>query len=126
MKLDRRSTQPLYAQLKQLLADRIRQQQYGPGQQIPSELALCQELGVSRPTVRQAIAELVSEGVLVIEKGRGTFVADDPERLEIKNVTAASFSLLSTRSLEQAEDVTAEIIPGSEEVDRLFGLSDKQ
>jgi GntR family transcriptional regulator len=41
-------------------------------------MALCQELSLSRPTVRQAIAELVSEGILVIVKGRGTFVADEP------------------------------------------------
>ena len=126
MELDRRSSQPLYAQLKQLLADRIRQQQYGPGQQIPSELALCQELGVSRPTVRQAIAELVSEGVLVIYKGRGTFVAAETERLEIKNLSAASFSLLSARSLDQVEGLLAEIISRTDEADRLFGITDKE
>ncbi len=124
MKLDRRSTEPLYAQLKHLLADRVRQAEYEPGQQIPSEHALCQELGVSRPTVRQAIAELVSEGVLVIQKGRGTFVAAEPERLEIKSLSAASFALLSARSLEQVEELAAELISSTDELDRLFGVSD--
>ena len=73
MKLDKRSSQPLYAQLKEVLVERIQQDVYQSGQQIPSELALCEELSLSRPTVRQAIAELVAEGVLVIVKGKGTF-----------------------------------------------------
>jgi len=124
MKIDRRSTQPLYAQLKQLLIDRIRQQAYEPGQQIPSEMALCQELSLSRPTVRQAIAELVSEGILVIIKGKGTFVADEPERIEIKNVTANLFSLLSARSLDLMVDLQPDAIDADSEIDRLFGITD--
>ncbi|MDD2442817.1 MAG: GntR family transcriptional regulator [Eubacteriales bacterium] len=124
MKIDRRSTQPLYAQLKELLIDRIRQQTYAPGQQIPSEMALCQELSLSRPTVRQAIAELVSEGILVIVKGRGTFVADEPERIEVKNLIAGQFSLLTARSLDHFDHVEIEKVTGDAELDRLFGASD--
>jgi len=92
MKLDKRSTQPLYAQLKELLVERIQQGTYKPGQQIPSELALCEELDLSRPTVRQAIAELVTEGILTILKGKGTFVAAEPERIEIKGFNPFTFS----------------------------------
>jgi GntR family transcriptional regulator len=124
MKIDRRSTQPLYAQLKQLLIDRIRQQDYAPGQQIPSEMALCQELSLSRPTVRQAIAELVSEGILVIVKGKGTFVADEPQRIEIKNAGANLFSLLSARSFDLLIDLQVDTITGEGEIDRLFGITD--
>ncbi|WP_381800165.1 GntR family transcriptional regulator [Streptomyces niveus] len=46
-----------------------------PGDAIPSERALCALLGVSRPTVRSAIDELVAAGLLVREHGRGMFVA---------------------------------------------------
>jgi len=123
MKLDKRSTVPLYIQLKELLQERIRQQIYAPGQQIPSELVLCQELTLSRPTVRQAIAELVSEGLLVIVKGKGTFVAAEPERVELKGFHSASFSLLSARSLEAMNELLVETLTGDADLDKLFGLT---
>ncbi|MFF9159147.1 GntR family transcriptional regulator [Streptomyces longwoodensis] len=50
-----------------------------PGDAIPSERALCAQLGVSRPTLRAAVDELVTAGVLVREHGRGVFVA--PEKI---------------------------------------------
>ncbi|MFF9141640.1 GntR family transcriptional regulator [Streptomyces albogriseolus] len=46
-----------------------------PGDAVPSERALCARLGVSRPTVRAAVDELVVAGLLVREHGRGMFVA---------------------------------------------------
>ncbi|MFI9613367.1 GntR family transcriptional regulator [Streptomyces sp. NPDC052023] len=46
-----------------------------PGDAIPSERVLCAELGVSRPTLRAAVDELVVAGLLVREHGRGMFVA---------------------------------------------------
>ncbi|MDG4857954.1 GntR family transcriptional regulator [Streptomyces sp. T-3] len=47
----------------------------GAGDPIPSERSLCAELGVSRPTLRAAVDELVAAGLLVREHGRGMFVA---------------------------------------------------
>ncbi|MGA5383135.1 GntR family transcriptional regulator [Streptomyces pseudogriseolus] len=46
-----------------------------PGDAVPSERTLCAQLGVSRPTVRAAVDELVVVGLLVREHGRGMFVA---------------------------------------------------
>ncbi|MEW2495252.1 GntR family transcriptional regulator [Streptomyces nodosus] len=48
-----------------------------PGDAIPSERTLCAQLEVSRPTLRAAVDELVTAGVLVREHGRGVFVAPD-------------------------------------------------
>lgn len=60
----------------------------GVGDPIPSERLLCEQFGVSRMTVRQAVDALVVEGLLVREQGRGTFVA--PTKLDLE-VRLASF-----------------------------------
>ena len=46
-----------------------------PGEKLPNELELSQEMGVSRATLREAIRELVTQGVLEVRRGRGTFVS---------------------------------------------------
>ncbi|NEA51879.1 GntR family transcriptional regulator [Streptomyces sp. SID10815] len=58
-----------------------------PGDAIPSERTLCAQLGVSRPTLRAAVDELVTAGVLVREHGRGVFVA--PEKITQELVQGA-------------------------------------
>lgn len=59
---------------------RLITQELSAGDQLPGERRLEQEHGVSRITVRHAIAELVRDGLLVREHGRGTFVAPSPAR----------------------------------------------
>lgn len=93
MKLDKRSSIPLYAQLKEYLAEQIETGVYAPGARIPTELALCAQLELSRPTVRQAIAELVAEGSLHIIKGKGTFVTDAPSQITVQPFAAWRFDL---------------------------------
>jgi GntR family transcriptional regulator len=66
---------PLYTQIKELLVGRIREGLWSPGDVIPSEMQLAQELNVSQGTVRKAITELVENNVLTRKQGRGTFVA---------------------------------------------------
>lgn len=66
---------PLYAQVRNILVDRIHRGEWKPGEPIPSETRLARELVVSQGTVRKAISELVSENVLVRQQGKGTFVA---------------------------------------------------
>lgn len=75
MELDRASTLPLYHQVKQLLLARVRADDLAPGARVPGDNELCRSLGVSRSVVRQALAELEVEGVVVRVKGRGTYVA---------------------------------------------------
>jgi GntR family transcriptional regulator len=71
----------LYMQIKGLLVAKIGNGEWLPGNIIPSEIKLAQELGVSQGTVRKAITELVENNVLTRRQGRGTFVSyHDPER----------------------------------------------
>ncbi len=69
---------PLYYQLATLIREKIANREYSPGDQIPPESELVRSYGVSRMTVRQAIAGLEKDGLIRKEPGRGTFVSDDP------------------------------------------------
>ncbi|MER5318148.1 GntR family transcriptional regulator [Streptosporangium roseum] len=62
-----------------------------PGEAIPSERDLCKELGVSRPTVRAAIDDLVRSGLLVREHGRGTFTGPHRVTQALASTTGNSF-----------------------------------
>lgn len=65
---------PFYYQIKEDILHKIESGVYAVHQQLESEIQLAEHYGVSRPTMRQAIAELVQEGVLVRGRGKGTFV----------------------------------------------------
>jgi ABC-type glycerol-3-phosphate transport system substrate-binding protein len=67
---------PYHYQISKIIADRIHSGELLPGSRLPSEAELCKEYGVSRPTVRQAIATLVQQGLLHRKRGVGTFVAN--------------------------------------------------
>jgi len=74
VRLDRAGTVPLHAQLARQLEDAVLTGRIAPGDRLPNELDLVAELGLSRPTVRQAIGYLVQQGLLVRKRGVGTQV----------------------------------------------------
>jgi GntR family transcriptional regulator len=65
----------LHHQIKEHLYLQLRSERWPPGYALPSEEALCDHYGVSRGTLRRAIADLVSEGYVERYRGRGTFVS---------------------------------------------------
>ena len=73
--IDRSSPIPLYHQLAEQLTAAVEDGRLQPGDQFENELSLAERLELSRPTVRRAIAELVSRGLLVRRRGIGTTVA---------------------------------------------------
>ena len=78
LKLDRTADVPLFAQLKAALHAAIEAGVYGPGEMIPTEQQLQRLAGISRSTVRQAVGDLVAQGILQRHVGKGTFVAPLP------------------------------------------------
>lgn len=65
---------PLYKQMINRLHEQIETGFYKPGQMIPSERALCKSYGVSRITVRRCLSEMIHNGILYRQQGRGSFV----------------------------------------------------
>ncbi|GAA1511937.1 myo-inositol degradation transcriptional regulator [Streptomyces albidochromogenes] len=72
--VDRNSPVPLYFQLSQQLEAAIEKGRLSPGSLLGNEIELAGRLGLSRPTVRQAIQSLVDKGLLVRRRGVGTQV----------------------------------------------------
>ncbi|RFU60451.1 GntR family transcriptional regulator [Peribacillus glennii] len=73
--MDHNNRLPLYVQLKLWVIDQIESGLFTSGNKIPTEHSLSKMHNISRPTVRQALAELVKEGYLMKKRGLGTFVS---------------------------------------------------
>jgi len=88
MYVDKKSPIPVYYQLKNIVLKKIQNGEYTEGSLIPSERDLGESLEISRMTVRQALNQLVAEGVLYREKGKGTFVSKS--KIEQRNIMSFS------------------------------------
>jgi GntR family transcriptional regulator len=100
-----------YRQVADVLREQIQRGLYPAGFQIKTEHELSDEFGVSRTTVRQAVAELVDEKVLVRRQGRGTFVLEAPPPTT-GLVFSGSLNDL-TKASRRFRVITAEIVHGS-------------
>ena len=81
--LDRATPVPLHYQVQQLLRKAIADGVVRVGEPLPPEATLAAEAGLARSTVRQALAQLVREGLLRRERGRGTFLVAKPEQIHV-------------------------------------------
>ena len=74
---------PLYLSVKSAITDLINDDRYEVGDKLESETALAERMGVSRMTVRQALAELEEEGYLQRSQGMGTRLLKKPHRVDL-------------------------------------------
>jgi DNA-binding GntR family transcriptional regulator len=82
--VNRSSPVPLYFQVAEQIERAIQDGSLSPGDRIANEVALADQLGLSRPTVRQAIQTLVDKGLLVRKRGVGTQVVNAPIRRTVE------------------------------------------
>ena len=76
MTIDQASYEPVYRQLARILRDQIQTGELRPGAALPSEAALSQTFGVGRDAVRDALASLRNDGLVITTRGLGTFVRE--------------------------------------------------
>jgi GntR family transcriptional regulator len=77
---------PRYLQIRNILVRRINDG-FAPGDRFPTEHEICEEFGVSRETVREALRGMESDGLIARHRGKGTFVARLPERADDERLT---------------------------------------
>ena len=90
--------QTLEERVSARMRDLIRDGTLKPGDQLPAEPVLAKQLGISRPTLRAAVSELIADRLLIRRRGIGTFVSNSPPHLSqgLENLmgTGQSISLL--------------------------------
>lgn len=101
MYINKMSSDPIYMQIKKSISQKINEGEYKPGDKISSERLLSEEYKVSRMTVRQAVNELVNEGKLYREQGRGTFVSSP--RFYQKNLKSFTKTLIENGHVPKTE-----------------------
>jgi GntR family transcriptional regulator len=112
----RNSPLPLYYQLKSILRTKIRSGEWRPGQLIPSERELSQMYGLSRMTARQAITELVNEGVFYREQGKGTFVGRHRIAQHLTRLTGFTEDIRARGQQPSTKVLAARMAPADEVV----------
>lgn len=116
-RVQRRSSEPYYAQLKQLIRDDIAARGLEPGDRLAGEHELCSVYEVSRTVVRQALLELEHEGTIDREKGRGTFVGDPRTSRGLGGALVGTFEDIQANAGEQRSHVVSRsIVPANERV----------
>ncbi|MBI2492169.1 MAG: GntR family transcriptional regulator [Candidatus Rokubacteria bacterium] len=117
---------PLYYRVFKTLEKRIQDRHYGLGERLPSEDALCRDFGVSRMTIRQALAGLVDAGLLTRRRGSGSYVsATGARRVSAQmKLTGALEDLFAEVGSARVDTARLAEAPPPPEVQGLMGLGD--
>ncbi len=106
----------IYTGIANKLRQDIRQGVYKIGEKLPTEQQLAHQFAVNRHTLRQAIALLKAEGLVRVEQGRGTFVADTPilyaigQRVRYNEALKAQGRTAKSKFLRMAEVPASDIV----------------
>ncbi|EGX57296.1 GntR family regulatory protein [Streptomyces zinciresistens K42] len=121
--LDRGSPVPLYHQLAQHLEAAIEHGALAPGDLLGNEVDLSVRLGLSRPTVRQAIQSLVDKGLLVRRRGVGTQVVHSQVRRPLE-LSSLYDDLEAAGQGPTTEVVRNERVPATADVAAALGVAE--
>lgn len=124
--LERSNPLPLYYQLKEVLRQQIRAGHLEPHAAIPSEPELVASYHVSRATVRQALNELVHEGLLYRQHGKGTFVCEPRIQQTVSELASLSEELKRRGKRPGGLLLVSELIRGSELVREQLKMADEE
>ncbi|MET8338545.1 GntR family transcriptional regulator [Streptosporangium canum] len=120
--LDRSSPVPLYFQVAEQISEAIQRGDLPPGSRLDNEILLADRLGLSRPTIRQAIQYLVDKGLLVRKRGVGTQVVHGQVKRSVE--LTSLYDDLRRAGQEPATRVLAlESGPADERVAAILGVA---
>lgn len=121
VRLDQNSPVPLYHQAAQALEAAIEDERLPRGSKLDGEVELAAQLGISRPTMRAAMKQLVDKGLLVRRRGIGTIVAPRPVRRPVA-LTSLYDDLTKAGREPNTRVLSLEKVPASPEISEALGL----
>ena len=110
----RNSPLPRYYQLKEIIRERVQSDEWKPGDLIPSERELSEKYGISRMTARQAITDLVNEGLFYREQGKGTFVSQRKITQQLIRLTGFTEDIKARGQKPGTKVLSAQMFPADE------------
>lgn len=119
--LNKRSPVPLYHQAAQALEEAVSEGRFRPASKLPNELDLARQLGISRPTMRAAIQELVEKGLVVRRRGVGTMIARAPVTRPIA-LTSLYDDLKKSGKVPKTEVLSFDTVQCSPEVEAFLQI----
>lgn len=105
------------------------EKRFQPGDKLPNEMELAQELGISRVTLREAVRILCTRGIVEIQRGRGTFVTANEPAADLSPLGSLAVSNRDLLEIRMMVEPTAAYYAAKratpEEKKRIHELSDK-
>ena len=117
---------PLYYQIESILRRKIISGELPPGSPLPSEEVLGQEFNVSRITVRRALSILEDDGLILRQRGRGTFVTDKPLSLGSPRFSGSMEELIAMGVKTEARILDESLVQPPETVRQRLNLGPKE
>src|SRR6056297_3859883 len=123
-RLDRELPIPLYYQLYKELKKQIMNGELKPGDAMPSEYSFCEDLEISRLTVRKALEELSREGLITRTRGRGTFVAQNKQEENLTELQGFTDEVKKQGQHTASIVIENRLVEPPPEVVQCFSISD--
>ena len=121
--IERMSPVPLYRQLVEILRDEIAAGRLKVGQRVSTEFELMRRFSVSRTTVRQTIAQLRKQGLLSVQRGKGTFVGTQKIEPELSALTGFVEDMQALGLTASARVLGVENVPAADRVAEALGVA---
>lgn len=116
MIIDKSSPVPIYHQIEEQLKTNIEEGILMPDSALPSEREYAETFQVSRMTVRQALNNLVNDGFLYRQKGRGTFVSKQKVEQKLLGLTSFTEDMVERGLSPSSKLITFEVFPVSDHI----------
>lgn len=124
-RVDRTDPVPLYHQLKLALRESIERNRFQPGDKLPSEAEIEKIYGVSRTTIRQALGELESEGIIERIQGKGSFLKARPVQ-HVASLTSFAEDMRSHGRVPSRKLIRIEFMGASQEAALHLGCDESE
>ncbi|MBA2174208.1 GntR family transcriptional regulator [Halobacillus locisalis] len=124
--VNKQSPMPMYYQIEEDLKQRMDRGEFASGDMIPSERELSLHYDVSRMTVRQAMSNMVNDGFLYREKGKGTFVAEKKIEQPLQGMTSFTEDMKQRGMKASSRLLGFETIVAPPEISRKLDLNDEE